>query len=86
MVWESCKVSGDYIGAPVKVRMTGARYTLIALGILATFCTTFEIACALHDANDLKRQELEIQKQRLDLARRQYTLDSLQYFYSHGAR
>ena len=34
MVWESCKVSGDSVGAPVKVKMTGVRYLLVALGLL----------------------------------------------------
>ena len=86
MVWESCKVSGDAVGNPVKVQMTGLQYAVIALGVITLSWATCEIAGAMKTANELKRQELEIQKQRLDLARRQYMLDSLQYIASQKQR
>ena len=73
-------ISGDFISDPVKVKLTGLRYFLVALGTITLSWAAWEIAGALNDANELKRSELEIQKQRLDLAKRQYTLDSLQYF------
>ena len=56
------------------------------LGTITLSWAAWEIAGALNDANELKRSELEIQKQRLDLARRQYTLDSLQYIASQKQR
>lgn len=73
-------ISGDFISDPVKVKLTGLRYFLVALGTITLSWAAWEIAGALNDANELKRSELEIQKQRLDLAKRQYTLDSLRYF------
>ena len=77
---EKLVISGDFISDPVKVKLTGLRYFLVALGTITLSWAAWEIAGALHDANELKRSELEIQKQRLDLAKRQYTLDSLRYF------
>ena len=41
---------------------------------------TYGIWNEIRDANALKKQELNIQQQRHDLAKRQYMLDSLRYF------
>lgn len=46
----------------------------------------YGVVDALNDANELKRTELDIQRQRLDVAKRQYTLDSLKYFSNQKVR
>jgi|GEM_PF-4692583 len=47
---------------------------------------TYGVVGALNDANELKRAELDILRQRLDVAKRQYTLDSLKYFGRQNVR
>ena len=79
-------VSGNIIGAPVKVKLTGCRYFFIALGIMMIMLAAYGVVDALNDANELKRTELDIQRQRLDVAKRQYTLDSLKYFSNQKVR
>ena len=44
--------------------------------MFAAYCIVDE----LNEANELKRCEIDIQRQRLGLEQRQYTLDSLKYF------
>ena len=80
------KVSGNNIDAPVKVKLTGCRYFFIALGIMMIMLAAYGVVDALNDANELKRTELDIQRQRLDVAKRQYTLDSLKYFSNQKVR
>ena len=74
------EVSGNNISAPVKVKLTGGRYFFIALGIMMAMFAAYCIVDELNEANELKRSEIDIQRQRLELERRQYTLDSLKYF------
>lgn len=83
---ERREVSGNIIGDPVKVKLTGGRYFFIALGIMMTMFAAYGVVDALNDANELKRTELDIQRQRLDVAKRQYTLDSLKYFSNQKVR
>lgn len=80
------EVSGNNIGAPVKVKLTGGRYFFIALGIMMAMFATYCIVDELNGANELKRSEIDIQRQRLELERRQYTLDSLKYFGRQNVR
>ena len=83
---ERREVSGNIIGAPVKVKLTGGRYFFIALGIMMTMFAAYCIVDELNEANELKRCEIDIQRQRLELEQRQYTLDSLQYFSRQNVR
>lgn len=46
----------------------------------------YGVVGALNDANELKRAELDILRQRLDVAKHQYTLDSLKYFGRQNVR
>lgn len=80
------EVSGNNIGAPVKVKLTGGRYFFIAPGIMMAMFATYCIVDELNEANELKRSEIDIQRQRLELERRQYTLDSLKYFGRQNVR
>lgn len=80
------EVSGNNIGAPVKVKLTGGRYFFIALGIMMAMFAAYCIVDELNEANELKRSEIDIQWQRLELERRQYTLDSLKYFGRQNVR
>lgn len=80
------EVSGNNIGAPVKVKLTGRRYSFIALGIMMAMFAAYCIVDELNEANELKRSEIDIQRQRLELERRQYTLDSLKYFGRQNVR
>ena len=80
------EVSGNNIGAPVKVKLTGGRYFFIALGIMMAMFAAYGVVGALNDANELKRAELDILRQRLDVAKHQYTLDSLKYFGRQNVR
>lgn len=83
---ERREVSGNDFGDPVKVKLTGCRYFFIALGIMMIMLAAYGVVDALNDANELKRTELDIQRQRLDVAKRQYTLDSLKYFGRQNVR
>ena len=80
------EVSGNNIGAPVKVKLTGGRYFFIALGIMMAMFAAYCIVDELNEANELKRSEIDIRRQRLELERRQYTLDSLKYFGRQNVR
>ena len=80
------EVSGNNIGTPVKVKLTGGRYFFIALGIMMAMFAAYCIVDELNEANELKRSEIDIQRQRLELERRQYTLDSLKYFGRQNVR
>ncbi len=83
---EKREVSGNDFGAPVKVKLTGGRYFFIALGAMMIMFAAYGVVDALNDANELKRTELDILRQRLDVAKRQYTLDSLKYFSNQKIR
>ena len=83
---ERREVSGNIIGAPVKVKLTGCRYFFIALGIMMIMLAAYCIVDELNEANELKRCEIDIQRQRLELEQRQYTLDSLKYFGRQNVR
>ena len=48
----------------------------------AAYCIVDE----LNEANELKRCEIDIRRQRLGLEQRQYTLDSLKYFSRQNVR
>lgn len=50
--------------------------------MFAAYCIVDE----LNEANELKRCEIDIQRQRLELEQRQYTLDSLKYFSNQKVR
>lgn len=52
------------------------------MAMFAAYCIVDE----LNEANELKRSEIDIQRQRLELERRQYTLDSLKYFGRQNVR
>lgn len=52
------------------------------MAMFATYCIVDE----LNEANELKRSEIDIQRQRLELERRRYTLDSLKYFGRQNVR
>ena len=80
------EVSGNNIGAPVKVKLTGGRCFFIALGTIMAMFAAYGVVGALNDANELKRAELDILRQRLDVAKHQYTLDSLKYFGNQKIR
>ncbi len=83
---EKREVSGNDFGTPVKVKLTGGRYFFIALGAMMIMFAAYGVVGALNDANELKRTELDILRQRLDVAKRQYTLDSLKYFSNQKIR
>lgn len=83
---EKREIFGNDFGSPVKVKLTGGRYFFIALGIMMAMFAAYCIVDELNEANELKRSEIDIQRQRLELERRQYTLDSLKYFGRQNVR
>lgn len=86
MASDKVEVSGNETGTPVAVRQTGCLY------LLGTFCAVMMlgalagIVSELQTSNELKKKELDIQKERLDVAKRQYTLDSLKFYNSDKKR
>lgn len=86
MASDKVEVSGNETGIPVAVRQTGCLY------LLGTFCAVMMlgalagIVSELQTSNELKKKELDIQKERLDVAKRQYTLDSLKFYNSDKKR
>ena len=83
---EKREIFGNDFGSPVKVKLTGGRWFFIALGTMMVMFAAYGVVGALNDANELKRAELDILRQRLDVAKRQYTLDSLKYFGNQKIR
>ncbi len=84
---EERKISGsNNSDNPVNVHLTGGRYFFIAMAACMIGAGTFYIWAQLYKSNELKARELEIQTQQLELAKKQYTLDSLQYFAPNKTR
>lgn len=77
---EKREISGSDFGNPVRINPTGCLYFILVFSIMTMSVATYGIWNEIRDANALKKQELNIQQQRHDLAKRQYTLDSLRYF------
>ncbi len=73
-----------------KVELTGDRWGFLVVVALAMFITT----CAhgelsnqkLQKANELEQQKNEILRQQLQQAKRQYALDSLQFYSNLNSR
>lgn len=83
---EKREIFGNDFGSPFKVKLTGGRCFFIALGTIMAMFAAYGVVGALNDANELKRAELDILRQRLDVAKHQYTLDSLKYFGNQKIR
>lgn len=71
---------------PVKVHLTGGRYTFIALSGLLIWLAILEVGMQLDKFNKLKIQEIEIKKQQLELAKKQFALDSLRFEHIRHTR
>ncbi len=61
----------------VETRIVGQRTIIATLAALGIAVHTLGIWWALDKSNELKEQEIKIQKEQLDLARRQFVLDSI---------
>lgn len=83
MTVEKREISGNEFGTPVSVRPTGCLYFVGIFCALMAFGALASGVNELRQANELKKKEIRIQQERLDVAKRQYTLDSLK-FYSNG--
>lgn len=66
-----------YYQAPQNIKWVGRRSVGVTLMILGIAVHTLGIWAELHYSNKLKEDELKIRKEQLDLARRQFTLDSI---------
>lgn len=77
---EKREISGSDFGDPVRTNPTGCLYFVLAFSIMMMSVAAYGIWNEFRHANTLKQQELNIQQRRHDLAKRQYTLDSLRYF------
>ncbi len=73
----SDKVKVEVAGS---VNPGGVRWFLVAFALCGSAFSLSNICEQLKDANDLKRQEVDIQRARLDVANRQYALDSLAFY------
>lgn len=61
----------------LKTKLGGLRYTVIAGSVLFMMFDIAGICHEMRQANKLKEDELKIRKEQLELARRQFVLDSI---------
>ncbi len=76
----SREVFGNPIAPPVFVNLVGKRWWIIAIAAGAICVGTISIGAQLSRHNKLKEQEIELLRQQINVAQRQYTLDSLKYY------
>ena len=77
---EKREISGSDFGDPVRTNPTWCLYFVLSFSIMMMSVAAYGIWSEVRHANTLKQQELNIQQRCHDLAKRQYTLDSLRYF------
>ncbi len=64
-----------------RVKLSGLRYTAIAGCAVMGTLLLGGVVTQLQQANELKKQEIQLKQRELDLRARQHTLDSLRFEY-----
>lgn len=63
--------------APIRIKLSGGHWLVVVVMSVFIAIDMGSIAASLRKSNELKEDELKIRKEQLDLARRQFTLDSI---------
>lgn len=63
--------------APIPVKLSGGRWLVVVAMSVFIAIDIGGISTSLRKSNELKEDELKIRKEQLDLARRQFQLDSI---------
>lgn len=71
------KVKQDFLGDPIRIKSVGGRRWFIAGAVVFATIILGDISLQLGTANELKKEDIKVKKEQLELARRQFMLDSI---------
>lgn len=71
------KLATDSLDEPIRIKSVGFRRWILAGCAIGIMLELSNISIKLGDANALKEEEIKIKKEQVELARRQFMLDSI---------